>query len=108
MGRLIYEGTLKVDLEDRTLAHVQFVIANKLRRSEPFFFTWREDPSTGEGRTSIWVHSGANIAFKYHGSRTPAMNRAWLEALAVTANSVNGLHVVPEPPDEPTTLDAPV
>ncbi len=56
MGKLTYEGTVKVDFDDRTLAHLQLVIGTKLRRGEPFHFTWRDDVSIGDGRTTIWVH----------------------------------------------------
>lgn len=100
MGRIVFEGTVKLDLDDRALAHVQVVIGSKLRRGEPFFFTWREDPSVGDGRTAVWVHPGVSVAFRFHGSRVPPLNRAWLEALAFTANSPGGLHVVPEPAPE--------
>lgn len=99
MGTFTYEGTIKVDFEDRLLLHLQTVIGNKLRRSESFFFSWRDNPSTGDGRTSVWLHSGAGLAFKYYGSRPPALNRYWLEALAYTANSPSGLRIVPEPAD---------
>lgn len=77
--------------------HLQVVIANKLRRGESFIFTWREDVSIGSGRVSVWIHPGLPLAFKYHGSRTPALNRMWVEALAITANSPTGLYLVPEP-----------
>ncbi len=100
MGRFIYHNGSKVDFEDRLLAHLQVVIANKLRRGESFLFTWRDDASVGEGRTSIWLNPSATIGFKFHGSRQPALNRAWVEALAVTANSPGGLYVVPEPPED--------
>jgi len=99
MGKFIYEGSVKVDFDDRTLAHLQLVIGNKLRRGESFHFTWRDDKSIGEGRTSIWVHPYATIVYKYYGSRPMVLNRAWSEALMFTANSPNGLHIVPEPPD---------
>ncbi len=99
MGKFIYEGSIKVDLDDRVLAHVQVVIGQKLRRGESFHFTWREDPSVGDGRTSIWVHPGASLVYRYFGSRQPSLNRAWLEALTFTANSTNGLHIVSEPPE---------
>jgi len=97
MGRFIYNGSAKVDIEDRALAHLQVVVGNKLRRGEPFYFNWREDPSTGEGRRSVWVHPYADLTFQFFGSRTPSLNRDWLEALALTANSTSGLHLVPEP-----------
>jgi hypothetical protein len=35
--------------------------------------------------------------FKYYGSRQPAVNRAWVDALAYTANAPTGLYLVPEP-----------
>lgn len=101
MGKFIYDGTVRVDFEDRVLAHLQLVIGSKLRRGESFHFTWKDDVSTGDGRTIIWVHPGASIVYKFYGSRTPAINRAWLDRLAETANASSGLHVVPEPPDYP-------
>lgn len=99
VGKFIYEGAVKVDFDDRTLAHVQLVIGNKLRRGESFHFTWRDDKSIGEGRTSIWVHPQASLVYKYYGSRPLRLNRAWTEALMFTANSPTGMHIVPEPAD---------
>ena len=96
MGKFIYEGGLKVDIEDRALTHVQLVITAKLRRGEPFSFTWGDDVSIGGGRTTVWIHAGSNLVFKYHGSRAPKVNRAWIDALAFTANSPSGLYLVHE------------
>lgn len=90
-------GGPKVELEDRTLTHVQLAITAKLRRGEPFAFTWREDASTGGGRTTVWIHAATSLIFKYLGSRSPVINRAWVDALAFTANSPSGMYVVPEP-----------
>ena len=92
MGKFVYEGTTRTDFEDRLLAHMQVVIGNKLRRGEPFYFQWKDEVSTGGGRTSI--------VFKFHGGRPPALNRAWLEALMTVANSPTGLYVIPEPPED--------
>jgi hypothetical protein len=97
MGKFIYESSVKTDIEDRALAHLQLVITSKLRRGEPFGFSWREDVSIGGGRTTVWVHAGSAIVFKYHGSRNPSINREWVEALAFTANSPTGLYLVHEP-----------
>uniref|UniRef100_UPI000A6C64CB DUF7882 family protein n=1 Tax=Microbacterium mangrovi TaxID=1348253 RepID=UPI000A6C64CB len=49
MGRLTYEHDIRVEFEDRLLLHLQQVITNKLRRDEPFVFTWRDDPSLATG-----------------------------------------------------------
>ncbi|WP_243076602.1 ATP-dependent DNA ligase [Microbacterium sp. SS28] len=97
MGKFTYENSIRVDFEDRLLFHLQTVIGIKLRRSESFFFSWRDDPSLGDGRTTVWLHAGTGMAFKYYGSRPPRLNRQWLEALVYTANGPGGLHVVPEP-----------
>ncbi|KAA0962582.1 MULTISPECIES: hypothetical protein [Microbacterium] len=97
MGKLVYEGSVKAEIEDRALTHLQLVITTKLRRGEPFSFTWREDMSVGGGRTTVWVHAGSSLVFKYSGSRQPSINRNWIEALAFTANAPSGLYLVPEP-----------
>lgn len=97
MGRFIYEGGVKTEIEDRALTHLQLVMTAKLRRGEPFGFTWREDMSVGGGRTTVWVHAGSSLVFKYHGSRQPSINREWIEALAMTASAPSGLYLVPEP-----------
>jgi hypothetical protein len=97
MGKFQYDGIATVDFEDRLLAHLQMVIGAKLRRGESFPFTWKDDASMGEGRTTVWVHPRANITYKFYGSRPPAINRAWVEALMYMANSNTGLYVVPEP-----------
>lgn len=100
MGRFIYEGSVKTDIEDRALTHLQLVMTAKLRRAEPFPFTWREDVSVGGGRTTVWVQPRSSLVFKYSGSRQPAINREWVEALAFTANSPSGLYLVPEPAEQ--------
>lgn len=97
MGKLIYDASVRVDFDDRTLAHLQLVIAAKLRRGESFPLTWKDDASRGSGRTSVWLHPRCSLVFKFDGSRLPRLNRAWAEALADTANSPSGLYVVPEP-----------
>ena len=99
MGKFIYEGTVKTEIEDRALTHLQLVISAKLRRGEPFVFSWKEDASVGGGRTTVWLHPGSSIVFKYFGGRQPSINRAWVEALAFTANAPTGLYLVAEPPE---------
>jgi hypothetical protein len=51
------------------------------------------------------------LVFKYFGSRQPSINRAWIEALAFTANAPSGLYLVPEPSEAgeaPGTSETPV
>lgn len=97
MGRFIYEGSTKIEVEDRALRHLQLVMTAKLRRGEPFPYSWKEDASIGGGRVTVWLHAGSSLVFKYVGSRQPEINRAWVDALAYTANSPGGLYLVPEP-----------
>jgi hypothetical protein len=99
MGKLIYDSTLTVDFEDRVLAHLHLVIGAKLRRNESFFFSWKDDPQNGDGRTVIWIYPTAPVVFKFYGGRPPVINRHWVEALMLTANSAQGLQLIPEPAD---------
>ncbi|MDY7541863.1 MULTISPECIES: ATP-dependent DNA ligase [unclassified Cryobacterium] len=103
MGKLTYNATVTADFDDRILAHIQVVIGAKLRRGECFYFTWRDDPSGGDGRSTIWLHPAIPLAFKYFGGRSPSLNRDWVEALMLTANSSGGLQLVPEP-HRPTSV----
>ena len=96
MGKLTYDSSLTADFDDRVLAHIQVVIGAKLRRGESFYFTWRDDPQAGDGRSTIWLHPSIPIAYKYFGSRSPTLNREWIEALMATANSSGGLQIIPE------------
>ena len=108
MGKLIYENSVRIDFEDRVLAHLQTVITAKLRRGEAFTLMWRDDASMGDGRTMIWLHPACSLVYKFYGSKVPALNREWLEALAYIANSPTGLYLVPEPPPSPVTADSPI
>ena len=56
MGALIYGSpSMEIQFDDRVLAHVQIVMSAKLRRGENFFFSWRDSPSVGDGRSAIWI-----------------------------------------------------
>jgi hypothetical protein len=96
MGSLSYNGTYTAEFDDRVLAHLQLVIGAKLRRGESFHFTWSNDRSPSSGRASIWLHPTIPIVYRYDGTRPPAINRAWLDDLMTSANSVAGLQLVPE------------
>lgn len=100
MGKLTYDSTLTVDFDDRVLAHLQLVIGAKLRRGESFYFSWRDDPAVGDGRSTLWLHPTIPLHFKYAGGRAPSINRAWIDLLMSSANSPSGLHLMPEPPED--------
>ena len=98
MGTLTYDSKLVTTIDDRVLAHLQLVMWAKLRRGEQFAFTWSDPDRSGFGRTSIWISPAISLAFDYFGSKPPAVNPRWVEALTKSANSPGGLHIVPEPP----------
>jgi hypothetical protein len=100
VGYLIYDGdTAEIHMDDRTLAHLQIVVINKLRRQESFAFSWKEPASAGDGRSTIWIYPTVSLRFKFEGSRPPAVNQAWLTVLSNAANSGSGLQMLPEPLD---------
>ena len=97
MGLLIYGARVsEFEIDDRVLAHLQFVVATKLRRGEQFMLTWNHGVERGSGRSSIWISPYVPVHFKYNGSRPPKLNRAWLELMIDWANSPAGLHPIPE------------
>lgn len=97
MGKFTYDRMASAEFDDRLLLHFQIVIGIKLHRHELFFFSWKDDQSAGKSRTSIWVHPGALLLFKYYGSKTPQVNPLWIHSLELAANSAAGLACVPEP-----------
>lgn len=98
MGKILYgESGMEVVFDDRAMAHLQVVIGAKLRRSESFFFSWRDDLSVGDGRSSVWMDRSIPLYFRYSGSRPITLNREWLEILTQSANSTHGLQFSPEP-----------
>ena len=79
------------------MAHLQMVSAAKLRRGESFFFSWKDDPSVGDGRSSIWLDSSIPLYFQDSGCRPVSINRDWLENLTHSAHSAQGLQFTNEP-----------
>ena len=95
MGKLIYGNDSSIVLDDRLLAHLKVAVVAKLRRDEKFSISWAHDD--GSGRSTVWIHPSIPLRFEFDGSRTPVLNRAWVEALVMSANSTGGLQMVPEP-----------
>lgn len=100
MGKFIYGDGVKVDFDDRILAHLQAVIVAKLRRRESFLFSWKDGATVGDGRSTVWLQPHASLIFKYYGSRFPELNRTWVDQLMYNANQAQGLYVSPEPADD--------
>jgi hypothetical protein len=100
MGHLLYgDHSPSIEIDDRALTHLQFVILAKLRRQESFAFSWTESSTAGSGRSTIWLHPSVTLRFRFAGNRTPSLNGAWLAQLSDLANSAGGLRCVAEPVD---------
>jgi hypothetical protein len=98
LGKLLYGSSrLEIEFEDRVMAHLQLVISTKLRRREAFFFSWRDDPVIGDGRSSIWLDPAIPLHFRYASPERHQLNREWLEELTQSANQPAGLSLTTEP-----------
>ena len=98
MGSLTYDGHV-IQIDDRTLAHLQIVIINKLRRGDGFLMSWKDSPTVGDGRSGIWLDRTIPLHFKFEGGRVPVINEAWLLELTASADSSRGLIVTKETGD---------
>lgn len=96
MGVLNYAGVNEYFFEDRLLAHLKIVISGKLLRQESFLFSWVNPVENGSGRYSIWLSPTIPIGFFFSSGTPPRLNRTWIEVLAETANSRQGLRPISE------------
>ncbi|MFW8744971.1 hypothetical protein [Mesorhizobium japonicum] len=104
MGKILYGASgIEIELEDRAMAHLQAVVASKLRRGEGFFLNWKDDVAVGDGHSACWIAPNIPLFFKYYGSRNIELNRQWLEIMTMGANSNGGLQLGDEP-----SINAPV
>ncbi|HWR85783.1 MAG TPA: ATP-dependent DNA ligase [Rhodoglobus sp.] len=106
MGQLLYGSPPeRVQIDDRVLAHLRMVTLAKLRRGEAFAMNFDFDPESGSGRSTLWVSPSSTLSFHFEGSRRPAINKAWLDALMTSANAPEGLVIVSEPPEPEEKLN---
>jgi hypothetical protein len=98
VGKLIYgPAAQEIDIDDRLLAHLRIVVNAKFRRGESFLLNWEHHSGEGNGRSSIWMHPTIPLHMRFFGNRQPPVNRLWIDALMLAANSANGLTLLPEP-----------
>ena len=80
MGKILYgDSGVEIIFDDRAMAHLQLVIGAKLRRGEGFFFSWKDDPSVGDGRSSVWLDAGIPLCRR----RENPDVELWLEGLGL-------------------------
>lgn len=94
MGQFVYDSDTILTIDDRTLAHLQVVILDKLRRNESFALDLHDDRHV----RTVWISQRSALAFHYSGNRSPALNQRWLELMSGDAGLGGVLRVLPEPP----------
>jgi hypothetical protein len=96
---LVYaEPGFEIEIDDRSLAHLQIVLGSKLRRHESFFFSWVNAPQAGSGRASIWLDHAIPLFFDFDTTAHHCINRDWIDVLSYPSSSLLGVIFVPEPP----------
>lgn len=105
---LLYYGGAAIEIEDRTLAHVQVVVTTKLRRSESFMLSWRHPRGTAPGRSSIWVEGSIPFWFEFEDPEPADIDHEWLERLAADASTAGGIVLVLDPETGSLTVRGPV
>jgi len=103
MGWLHYESMM-FSTEDRTLAHLEVALLQKLRRGECFFFRWRIAPENGSGRVALWCSPGIALRFRFGSAEPVEINKTWVEELIASSYSDGGMELSDEP--FPPTRDA--
>ena len=97
VGTFIYDSSVRLDIDDRVLAHLQVVVGQKLRRQESFYFTWHDPGNESTGRVTVWIHPAVPLAYEYPTNEPATLDREWLEQMMRSANSTPGLHLTPTP-----------
>lgn len=101
VGWLLYGNSdVRIEFDDRVLAHLQVVVGSKLRRNESFFLCWRDSRAAGDGQSCIWMSRRIPMYFKYETPERMSLNSAWLRELDLSASSRTGLFVTAEPGSE--------
>ena len=101
MGYIQYDGTSRLHINDRALAHVKVVIATKLRRNESFTLSWRHPDDEPGGRSTIWIHPSIPLRFTFDEPEAPPLNAKWVEGMMQSANSTGGIMLIDEVIDAP-------
>ena len=93
MGAITYDDVV-VEFDDRTLAHLQVVIVQRFTSGRAVLLSWLDALSIGDGRSSMWLTPHAPLHFKFVGSRSPSIDRVWLDQMTRAADSGSGLVVM--------------
>ena len=95
MGNLIYDGT-NYQIDDRPLQHLEAAVQSKLVRHESFLLSWTVPRDLGAGRIAVWMGPTIPVQFRFHGNRTPQLDRSWVELMLRISYTAHGLVLVDE------------
>jgi hypothetical protein len=113
MGTLFYGSQpVAIRVEDVLLRHLEVVITSKLRRGESLVLSWHDDGTTGDGRSTVWIHPSIELHYRFNGSSEPNVDRELLEDLSAAAGSNGGIRItstgrLPSHPARPERVPAP-
>ncbi len=94
MGTLFYGSQpISIRIEDVLLRHLELVITSKLRRGEGMVLSWHDDDTTGDGRSTVWIHPSIELHYRFSGSREAHVDRDLLEELLAAASSSGGIRI---------------
>ena len=94
MGTLVYGADRTPSrIEDNVLAHLRAVITAKLRRGEGFLLSWTDSLSIGDGRSSIWIHSGCDLHYRFDDSKQVKLDPALLDQLNAESIQARGIEI---------------
>ncbi len=94
MGTLFYGSQpISIRIEDVLLRHIELVITSKLRRGEGLVLSWHDEGTTGDGRSTVWIHPSIELHYRFSGSREAHVDRDLLEELSSAASSNGGIRI---------------
>jgi hypothetical protein len=96
VGMLMYADTAGIQVEDRLLEHIRLAVGQRLRRGESFMLNLTTDDNGNSLRRNLWISPSIPLQFVAFGSRTPQINRTWVQAMGDTEDSTGTMTVMTE------------
>jgi hypothetical protein len=94
MGTLFYgSDRTPIRIDDRILAHLRAVVTAKMRRGEGFLLSWTDSITIGDGRSSVWLHPGRDLHYKFDGAKQAKLDPELLEQLNVESIQPRGVEI---------------
>jgi len=69
------------------------VITAKMRRGEGFLLSWTDSAEVGHGRSSVWVHPGCDLHYKFDGGTPPKLDPTLLEEMNIESIQARGIEL---------------